>query len=88
MSDTQAFEDARRMTEQAIRTVYPSHPVSGRHFALEACAYAAERAAAHSVSDRFGPDHATTLGYGKVAEYYGQKAAAETRRLLDAALAG
>jgi hypothetical protein len=88
MTDAPGFDDALSMTDRAIRTVHPSHPVSGRQFALEACAYAAERAAAHAASDRFGPEHETTLGYRKVSEHYGQKAAAETRRLLDAALAG
>lgn len=88
MSDTQAFDNALSITDRAIRTVYPSQPVSGRQFALEACAYAADRAAAHAASDRFGPEHGTTVGYRQVAEHYGQKAAAETRRLLDDALKG
>lgn len=69
-------------------SVNPSQSVSGRQFALEACAYAADRAAAHVASDRFGPEHGTTVGYRQVAEHYGQKAAAETRRLLDDALKG
>ncbi len=87
MTETEAADAARRMTDPAIRTVYPSHVVSGRHFALEACAYATERADAYAKSNDHGVDHPMVIGYLAVAREYAAIAAKQTRALLDAALA-